>query len=239
MLVSSRIAAEHHLSVGSSFLLRAPRPTRLRIAGITTNFGWPPGAIILNAVDYARAWASNDPSAYQVTLKPGVILAQGSGEVRQVLGAHSGLAIQSAQERASADRATQHQGLQRLTQIAMLVLIAAVLAMAAAMGTLIWQRRPQLAGMKVDGYDQGELWRSLIWESVLLLGAGCSIGAMFGLYGQLLLSHALAEVTGFPVSFAIGGLVAVIRFALVTTVAVVIVAVPGYLAARVRPALQS
>ena len=84
-------------------------------------------------------------------------------------------------------------------QIRLLVLIAAVLAMAAAMGAMIWQRRPRLADMKVDGFRKGVLWRALLIESALLLGAGCSVGAVFGVYGQVLLSHALASVTGFPV----------------------------------------
>ena len=67
----------------------------------------------------------------------------------------------------------------------------------------------------------------------LLLGAGCSIGAVFGLYGQLLLSHALASVTGFPVVFSVGLLVALESVALVSVAAAAIVAVPGYLAAGV------
>ena len=43
------------------------------------------------------------------------------------------------------------------------------------------------------------LWRWLLCESALLLVAGCLIGAVFGLYGQLLVSHFLASVTGFPI----------------------------------------
>ncbi len=55
--------------------------------------------------------------------------------------------------------------------------------------------------------------------------------------GQLLLSHALAVVTGFPVVTSIGALVAIGSLLAVTSVAVAIVAVPGYLAARVRAAI--
>jgi putative ABC transport system permease protein len=128
--------------------------------------------------------------------------------------------------------------LSRLSQIATLVLLAAMLATAAAMGAMIWQRRPRLADMKVDGFGRGVLWRGLLVESALLLGAGCSIGAVFGIYGQLLLSHALASVTGFPVVFSIGTFVAVGSLALVTTVAVFMIALPGYLAVRIRPALS-
>jgi hypothetical protein len=63
------------------------------------------------------------------------------------------------------------------------------------------------------------------------------VGALFGLCGQLLLSHALMVVTGFPIAPSSGALVAVGSFLLVTTVAVLIVAIPGYLAVRVRAAI--
>jgi putative ABC transport system permease protein len=236
--LSQALASELHLHVGQAFLLPAPHPTRFRLAAITTNFGWPPGAVILNADDYARAWASPDPSAYEVAVKPGVSVAIVQREIRRLLGRQAPLMVQSAYEREQSYRSTQRQGLSRLSQIAALVLIAAALAMAAAMGAMIWQRRPRFAGMKVDGFDQGELWRALLCESALLLGAGCSIGAVFGLYGQLLLSHALVSVTGFPVVFAIGVPIAIGIFAIVTAIAVMIAALPGYFATQVKPALQ-
>ena len=61
------------------------------------------------------------------------------------------------------------------------------------------------------------------------------LGAVFGIYGQLLLSHALLSVTGFPVVFSAGALVALGSFVLVTAVAAMVVAVPGYRAADVAP----
>jgi putative ABC transport system permease protein len=236
-VVSQAIANAQHLHIGQSFTLPSPRPTAFRVAALSTNIGWPPGAIILNADDYARAWRNTDPSAYNIVLAPGTSLQRGSSEVRTAL-AGSGLVVETAQQREQNQREASRQGLSRLTQISVLVLIAAVLAMAAAMCAMIWQRRSRLADMKVDGFSRGVLWRALLVESALLLGAGCSIGGVFGLYGQLLLSQALANVTGFPVVFALGALVAISSFALVTAVAVAIVALPGYLAARVRPALS-
>ena len=236
-VVSQAIANDQHLHIGQSFMLPSPRPTAFRVAALSTNIGWPPGAIILNADDYARAWGSDEPSAYNIVLAPGTSLERGGSEVRAAL-AGSGLTVETAQQREHNQREASRQGLSRLTQISVLVLIAAVLAMAAAMCAMIWQRRSRLADMKVDGFSRGVLWRALLVESALLLGAGCSIGGVFGLYGQLLLSHALANVTGFPVVFSLGALVAISSFALVTAVAVAIVALPGYLAARVRPALS-
>ncbi|HEY5195254.1 MAG TPA: FtsX-like permease family protein [Solirubrobacteraceae bacterium] len=236
--ISQELASEHHLSVGNSFVLPAPRPTVFRVAAITTNFGWSPGTIIMNADDYARAWNSQNLSAYHVILKPGVQIQAGLREVRSAIGSNTALVVQSAVQHEQNEIAGQKQGLARLTDIAALVLVAAALAMAAAMGAMLWQRRPRLAGMKVDGFGQGELWGALLWESALLLGTGCSIGAVFGLYGQLVLSHALVSVTGFPVVFSIGISVAVASLSIVTAIALVVVALPGYLAVQVKPALQ-
>lgn len=236
--LSQALAGELKLHLGQAFILSSPRPTRFRLAAITTNFGWPPGAVVLNADDYARAWSSEDPSAYQVVPAPGTSPAVLVPEIARALGSHAALKVESSIGRERSFRVTSRQGLARLTQISTLVLIAGILAMAAAMGALIWQRRPQLADMKVDGFDRRVLWRALLIESCMLLGAGCSIGALFGIYGQLLLSHALASVTGFPVIFSVGARVALGSFLLVTAVAVVVVAVPGFIASRVRPGIS-
>jgi putative ABC transport system permease protein len=133
--------------------------------------------------------------------------------------------------------AGSRQGLARLTQIATLILIGAVLAMAAAMGTMVWQRRPRLAKLKLEGFPRAELWRTILLESVLLLGVGCLTGAIFGLYGQQLLDRALANVINFPVVHSVAVLPALASLGLVLAAAAAAVALPGYLAAGVSPAV--
>ena len=61
-----------------------------RVAALSTNIGWAPGAIIMNATDYAHAWGSQDASAYGVLLAPGV--AADAGGARDRTGAGAGLA---------------------------------------------------------------------------------------------------------------------------------------------------
>jgi putative ABC transport system permease protein len=234
-VLSQAVAAQHHLHIGQFFTLPSPRPLRLRVAALSTNLSWAPGAVILNPEDYVRAWESADPSAYNVMLAAGANAETVSAEIHRALGTGSALTVETARRREQSLRAASRQGLSRLTQIATLVLIATVLAMSIAMGTMIWQRRPRLARMKVQGYERGVLWRALLFESALLLGAGCLIGAAFGIYGQLLISHALATVTGFPIVYSAGGLVAITSFALVSVLAVMIVALLGYRAAGVAP----
>ncbi len=235
-VLTRAIADEHHLHIGSSFTPPTPDPTTFRVAALSTNIGWAPGAIVMNASDYARAWGSEDASAYNVLLDPGVSPLAARREIERALGSRSGLAVATAEQHAGRQNTLSRQGLERLTQIATLILIVAILAMAAAMANMVWQRRPRLAKLKLEGFPAGELWRTIMLESVLLLGVGCTSGAVFGLYGQQLLDRALANVIGFPVVYSFGALTAITSLALVTLASVLIVALPGYLATDVSPA---
>ncbi len=235
--VSRSIAAEHHLRIGQRFTLPSPVPSSFRVAALLTNMGWPPGVMIMGADDYARAWGSTDVSAYSLTLRPGVALSRVAAEMRRRLGSQSALVAETARRRELRGLDASREALSASTQISSLMLAAAVLAMVAAMAAMIWQRRPRLADMKVDGFAKGILWRSLLIESALLLGGGCLAGAVLGLGGQLLLTRALAVVMGFPVVNSIGTLVALRDLGIVTVVALAILAVPGYVASSVRPAI--
>jgi putative ABC transport system permease protein len=236
-VVSLALAEEHKLKIGDPFTLPTPNPTTFRVAAISTNIGWAPGAVLMNAGDYASAWGSTDASAYNVLMKPGVTPAQGVREVRGALGGETALAVQSAEQHADKLRAITRQGLTRLSQIATLILVAAVMAMAAAMGAMIWQRRPRLAKLKLEGFPHRELWYTIVLESLMLLGVGCFSGAVFGLFGQQLLDRALNIVINYPVVSSVGVIVALSSLALVTASAVLMVAIPGWFAARVQAGL--
>jgi putative ABC transport system permease protein len=233
-IVSEAIASEKHLRIGDSFTLPSPQPTTLRVAGLSTNIGWPPGAIVLNSDDYARAWGSTAASAVTIDTTFGASVLRVKLAVMRALGPQSGLAVQTARERESEWTRISHHGLARLTEIARLVLGAAIIAMAGVIASMIWQRRERIASIRRQGFTRWEGWRILLLESMILLFAGCSIGAVFGLYGQLLLSHALTSVTGFPLVVGLGPLLALTTVAIVSASALAIVAVPGYFAARAR-----
>lgn len=236
VVLSRTIAEELNVGVGDPVVLPTPAPTRLRVAGISTNLGWPPGAILLNADDYARAWGSARPSALQLRVRPDASPAAVAAAVERILAPAIPVEVETRQQRAARHRAASREGLTRLTHIRLLVLGSAMLAMAAAMGGMIWQRRPGLSRLKVHGFPEGELWRALLLESALLLGVGCLAGAVLGLLGQVVLTRALDAITGFPAEYVTAVPVATATLALVTSVAVVILALPGWLAARVRPA---
>ena len=236
VVLSKALASEHHLLIGDLVTLPAPVSLRLRVAAISTNIGWAPGAVIMSAAAFARGWGP-DVAAYDVLLAPGVREGAAAGEVAAALGHSSGLVVQTARAHEAQQNALSRQGLERLSQIATLILVIAVLAMASAIASMVWQRRPRLAKLKLEGFARGELWRTVLLESVLLLGVGCLTGAAFGLYGQQLLDRALANVINFPVVHSVALLPALISLAVVTAAAAVIVAIPGYAAAGVPAAV--
>jgi putative ABC transport system permease protein len=237
VVVSRALADEHRLRLGQRFTLPAPRPTSFRLAAVSTNIGWAPGAIVMNAGDFARAWGSRQPSAYNVLLAPGTSPSQGRRAVQRALGPGGGLTVQTAEQHAGKQRALTRQGLARLSQIASLILAAAILATAAAIGAMVWQRRPRLAKLKLEGFSPRELWGTILLESALLLLVGCAGGALLGLVGQQLLDRALAAVINYPVARSLALPTALAALAIVTAAALAVLSVPGYLASRVSAAL--
>jgi putative ABC transport system permease protein len=239
LVLSRALASEEHLHIGESFTLPSPDPMSFRVAALSTNIGWAPGAIVMNAGDYARAWGSGDASAYSILLARNFSPTRAVGEIEHILGppTRSGLTVQTASQHVAQQRALDRAALTRLTQIATLIPIFAVLAMAAAMGAMVWQRRPRLAKLRLEGLARAEVWHTILLESLLLLSVGCVSGAIFGLYGQQLADRALARVIDFPVVYSIAPLTTIGSITLVTAAALAILAIPGYLAASVPAAL--
>jgi len=231
--VSNAFAVEHHLKLGGQFSLPTPSgQARLRVAAITTNLGWSPGAIILNSSDYRRYWQTAEPSALEVNLRAGVGQATGKRAIAQALSGRPGLGVQTLRQRDSQYAANARQGLSDLSEISNLLLIAAALAVAAALSAAIWQRRPRLASLKIQGYDTGQLWRALLLESAIVLGAGCAVGAGTGVCGHALASRWLRLKTGFPAPFAVGPGQVALTLALLAAIALAVIALPGLVAAR-------
>jgi putative ABC transport system permease protein len=236
VVVSQQIARAHHVGLGDPLALPTPTGTlHLRVAATTTNLGWSPGAIMLGAADFRRAWATAAPTALEVDVAAGADVSAVQRGVMRASG--DGLVVQTAAERAAGINASARAGLARLGQISGLLLIAAVLAMAAAMGAAIWQRRASLAALRIQSFSPRQLWRVLLLETGVVLGAGCLTGALVGVYGQVVMDGYLATVTGFPVASTLAGWSTLEIVALVVTAALAVVAVPGWFAARVPPQL--
>lgn len=231
--VSAGFASEHHLRLGGHFTIPTPTGTaRLGLAAIMTNLGWAPGAIVMSAADYRHWWGTPNPSALEIGLRPGVNPATARRAVLAALGHRPGLGVQTFAERQSQYSSDSHQGLEALSQIATLLLIAAALAVASALSAAIWQRRARLASLKIQGYSTAQLWRALLLESTVVLGVGCVVGAAFGVFGHALASRWLRLDTGFPAPFTIGFAGVFLTLGLLAVIALAVISLPGLIAAR-------
>lgn len=232
--VSTALANAWGIGVGDYFTLPTPTGSaRFRLAATTRNLGWIPGAVTINGLDYAEAIGTDAPSALEIELDPGVAPADGKRVVEQTLGADIGLTVQTRAEREQQYYDFGREGLSRLRQIAGLLLLAAAFAVACALGATLWQRRPRLAALKVQGVRQGQLWRAMLFETGLLIFIGCLIGAAMGIYGHFLADRFLRSTTDFAAPFVIEMEQLAIATSVVTGVALAISAIPGYLAAGV------
>jgi putative ABC transport system permease protein len=237
--VSQGFAAERKLHVNDPFTLPTPSGAlHLKVAAITTNLGWPVGAIGLTTADYVKGWHSADPTAFEVTLKPGVSPLTGKRAIQRALGPGSGLRVQTFREREAQTDQSARQGLSSLGSISTLLLLTGALAVAASLSAAIWQRRARLSAMKIWGYDHLQLWWSILLESAILLVIGCVEGAVLGLYGHALADRWLRATTDFPAPFSLGAPQVFLTLAMILGIAIAVVAVPGFSAAQVPPGVS-
>ncbi len=237
--ISDSLAVERHLKVGNIFTLPTPSGTvSLRVAAITTNVGWPPGAITITTSEYRHHWQSSNPTAFEINLRPGVSATAGKIEVMHALGTRPGLVVQTLAQREAQYEQSARQGVKSLSEISTLVLVAAALAIACALSATISARRLDLAARKTEGYDTQQLWRSLLYESAIVLSVGCLDGALLGIYGHALASRWLRLSQGFPAPFATDMPGVLLALVMISAIALSIIAVIGRLAAEVPPRLS-
>lgn len=237
-VVSSRLAAQAHLRLGGT--LRLPTPSGqlpLRVAATSTNFGWSPGAVVMSAADYARAWKSAAPSALGIQLSPGANPTRVRNAIATGLGPGNGLEVLTAAARARKIDASAGEGLGQLSEISTLLIAAAILAMNASLLASIWQRRASLADLRIEGARPRRLRTVLTLEAAILLGSGALVGALAGIYGQAVIDSYLRHVTGFPVAGFATGLRPLEVLAAVLAIVALLTALPAWMASRVPTTL--
>lgn len=236
--LSAQLAAALHVRVGGRVSLPTPTgPATYRLAATTTNLGWSGGAVVLDDADYRRAWGAVEPTALEVTLRGGADPARVREQVAGVVGTNSGLRVQTSAERSREADKLAREGLSRLSQIALLLTIAAALAMAAALSASIWQRRPALASLRIQSFRPSQLRRVLLYECCLVLGSGCVVGLATGMYGHMLSDEFLRRTTGFPAPFAPGATEMLQTLLIVVVASLAVLTAPGYVASNAPPPL--
>lgn len=236
--ISAQVAKAEHAKVGDQIALPTPTGTvAYRLAATTTNLGWSPGAVVLNLPEYRRAWQEDDPTALEVDLRAGTPPATARDAIRALLGPDSSLAVHTSAARASEADGLAREGLGRLTQIAMLLTAAAVLAMTAAIGASMWQRRPALASLRIQSFRPAQLRAILLCESGLVVLTGCLVGALAGIYGHALIDLYLRTQTGFPAPYSASIPQGLSVTAAILAMTLALLVGPGLIASRVQPSL--
>jgi putative ABC transport system permease protein len=238
VILSRAIAEEHHLRIGQTVTLPTPNPVGLRLAALSTNLGWAPGAVILNSSDYERAWNTQDITAYGVRLDRGTTPQIAAIRIAAALQPQPGLAVETSARHTAGRNTVSREALARLSQVATMIPIAAVLAIVAALAAMIWQTRPRLARLILEGLPRGVLLRSILLEGALLAGTGGLTGAMFGIYGKTLVDHALSSTINFPVYHATPLTPTLAALALLTVPTLAMLSLPAHITTRrITPAL--
>jgi len=238
VVTSKQLAEERGVKVGG--LLSLPTPSgavSFKLIGTTTNLAWSPGVIFLGTADYRHYWDSTAPTTLGVQLTPGTNPQRAETEIKSMLGPDSGLEVSTARARDERIETLTSDGLSRLGEISTVLLVAAIFAMASALGSSIWQRRTSLAGLRLAGVRPPRLRRILLVEAALMLGAGCITGSAAGIYGQVIIDGYLKQVTGFPVARLATGARPLEIVAMVVALVLAIVAVPVWSASRTSPTL--
>jgi putative ABC transport system permease protein len=230
--LSATVASEQDLRLGDPFTLPTPSGyATFRLAATITNYGWPPGAILMNSKDYTRLWHTKSVTVLRMGLRSGVGVARGRLAVEKALEG-TGLTVGTAQQDEASVRAVTSQGLTQLGQISTLLLVSAVLAVIAVMFGSIWQRRGRLATLKRLGMSRGELVSAIYLETGIVVLLGCVIGAVFGLGAQPLATRYIRQSTGFPEIFSPAFRLGLDTLVVSTILAMLATGLLGYLVTR-------
>lgn len=238
--VSGLIAGDLGARVGGTVTLPTPTgPQRFRVAALTGNLGWGSGAIVMNAADYRRAWATGAPSAIEIDAAPGVTPVQLRNRIANAaaLGPASGLEAQTSAQRLDDALGVARNGLARLRQISLLLLIASAAAIAIALVAVMRDQLPMIALGLVTGRTRAMIWRTLMTETILILLAGCAAGLLAGTYGHYLAARWLRVSTGSiaPWSWSLGQVA--LTCVTLATVALLTTALAGYRSSDASPRL--
>lgn len=237
-VVSKQIAEAAHAELNKPLTLPTPSGNvAFKLAATTTNLAWSPGVIFISSRDYSRLWKATMPTALAVQLASNSDASRVRAAIAALLGPDSGLEVSAPSTREARIDNLTREGLSRLGEIATVLIASAILAMAAALGSSIWQRRASLAGLRLAGVRPPRLRRVLLTEATLMLCAGCITGAAAGIYGEVIIDGYLEHVTGFPVASITASLRPIEILVLVIAVALVVVSIPGWAASRVSPTL--
>jgi putative ABC transport system permease protein len=201
--LSQTIAREDDVSVGGRVLLPTPSgQISFRVAATVANYGWLPGAIVMNGEDHLRYWKETSPTQLAIALRPGISLGQGKRAVEKAIPTGTAVVVKTAAERRQEVSSVLGSTLSRLNDTTLVVLIATIASITALIVAAISQRRGRLDSLQAIGMSLSQFARLIFYESGSMLLTGCGVGFAAGILGQALVDGWLRNTTGAPVHFS-------------------------------------
>jgi putative ABC transport system permease protein len=201
--LSETIAREDGVGVGGQIRLPTPSgPIPFRVAATVANYGWLPGAIVMNGEDHVRYWKETIPTQLAIALRPGISLGQGKRAVEQAIPTGTAVVVKTAAERRQEVSSVLGSTLSRLNDTTLVVLIATIASITALIVAAISQRRGRLDSLQAIGMSLSQFARLIFYESGSMLLTGCGVGFASGILGQALVDGWLRHTTGAPVHFS-------------------------------------
>lgn len=200
--ISDALARSEGLRLGQRFSMPTPTGIRqVRYAATITNYGWQPGAITMGWRTFTRAWGNDEASVLGVQVEPGARVAAVRTRLRDSLGLGSPFRVETVPEgKARGDHGVQ-EGMARIKQARVAILIGTVLAITSALLAAVAQRRRRLASLRAIGMSPTQTFISILAETSFVLLIGAAVGIALGFAGQVLVVMTFTSA-GYPVEFA-------------------------------------
>lgn len=199
--VGQSLAVELGLDEGAHFDL--PTPTgmkRVRYVTTITNYGWQAGAITMGGRTMSRLWGSDETTMLGVRLSNGADSDRVKQLLERSLDGGTTYRVESIAEGKARGRKNVKQGLVRMRQTEIAILLGAILAVTAGLLTAITHRRRRIASLRAVGMSSRQAVVALLSEVGFVLLIGSAVGLALGLAGQLLVLKTFSSV-GYPIQF--------------------------------------
>lgn len=196
--LSEDVAESLGAKIGEHFSLPTPSgPVRARYAATINNYGWQAGSIALGKRTYERDWDDRSESMLGIELKPGSDIERSKANL-QLLGDRLGpFRVETASDGVARGEANVDEGLARLGQIRLAVILGSAFALIAVFAGAALSRQREFITLRTIGMSSGQLRNQMLVEISLAAAIGAVAGTAFGLLAQELFIRTFRAI-GYP-----------------------------------------
>jgi putative ABC transport system permease protein len=239
VVVSEAFARRRGLWRGSSLALRtAAGDRRFPVAGVYYDYASDQGIVLMSRATYLRGWRDPALSGFSLVLRPGADAERAVRRLRSLLGAESGLAVQSNRSLKRASLAVFDHTFRITAVLRLLAGLVAFLGVLSSLLALQLERERELGVLRANGLTPGQVWELVTAQTGLM---GLAAGLLALPVGLLLAAIMVFVVNrrsfGWTVGFTVSPAVLVQALLLALAAALLAGLYPAWRMARTSPAL--